>query len=330
MAAPAAILILGLSQIRAQEVIIKAELDTNRALIGDQLRLHLSVEKPAGVTIFFPVVKDTLARKIEIVSETNTDTAAVQPDRQVLSRDLLITVFDTGFFEIPPLQFIAHSQVSHDTLQTPAISFEIVAVKSDTTLRDIKGNYKAPVNMAEIYAYIKEYYPYGLIAVALGLLIGYLVRYFRKRFGRSQVIPREVSSELPEVIALRELEKLKGEKPWLHHKVKLYYTGLSEILRTYLESRFQIMALEQTTDEILRELKSAGCETSDHTHLAGILKLADLVKFAKVIPADEENAVQVELAAGFVRSTSSRAENEPREGNQHKSTVNSKIAHENA
>lgn len=90
------------------------------------------------------------------------------------------------------------------------------------------------------------------------------------------------------------------------------------------------MALEQTTDEILRELKSAGCEASDHTHLAGILKLADLVKFAKVIPADEENAVQVELAAGFVRSTSSHTENELREGNQHKSTLHSKIAHENA
>jgi hypothetical protein len=330
MAAPAVILILGFSHLLAQEVIVNAELDTNRALIGDQIRLHLSVEKPVGIHVVFPELKDTLSRKIEIVSETNMDTASVRQNRETISRDLQITVFDTGFFEIPSLPFVATSLDSQDTLQTTPIYFEILAVKSDTTLRDIKANYRAPLNMAEIYAYVKENYPYGLVAIGVVLLIGYLVRYIRKHRGRNRMVPREVTPELPEVIALRELGKLKEEKPWLHQKVKLYYTGISDILRTYIESRFQIMALEQTTDEILRELKSAGCETSDHTHLAGILHLADLVKFAKVIPADKENEVQVDLAAGFVRSTSSYAENESGEGNQQKSNMHIKIAHENA
>jgi hypothetical protein len=327
MAALAVILILGFSQVRAQEVKINVELDTNRALIGDQLRLHLSVEKPVGIHIVFPELRDTLTRKIEIVSETSTDTTSVRQNRETLSRDLQITVFDTGFFEIPSLRFITTSQDSLDTLQTSPIYFEIVSVKSDTTLRDIKGNYRAPVNMAEIYAYMKENYPYGLVAVGVVFLIWYLVRYIRRRLGKSKVVSREVTLELPEVIALRELGKLKEEKPWLNHKVKLYYTGISDILRTYIESRFQIMALEQTTDEILRELKSVGCDASDHTNLAGILKLADLVKFAKVIPGDEENEVQVDLAAGFVRSTS-YADNESREGNLQKSNMHIKIAHE--
>ena len=56
--------------------------------------------------------------------------------------------------------------------------------------------------------------------------------------------------ELPEVIALAGACKLKGRKPWIHKQVKHYYIRLSEILRRYIEGRYQIMALEQTTDEI--------------------------------------------------------------------------------
>jgi hypothetical protein len=63
------------------------------------------------------------------------------------------------------------------------------------------------------------------------------------------------------------------------------------------------MALEQTTEEILLALKLKDCKTTDLRCLAGILKLADLVKFAKVIPAEEENTVQVDWAAEFVRNT---------------------------
>jgi len=198
---------------------------------------------------------------------------------------------------------VANSGQSHHTITTVPVSFEILPVKSDSTLRDIKSNFKAPLSLGEIFMYIKENYLYGLIAVALGVLIWYIVRYIRKKLGRSKDITKEIYVELPEVIALRELEKIKDEKPWLHNKVKLYHIRLSEILRNYVEGRYTIMALEQTTEEILLSLKLKDCKTTDLRCLAGILKLADLVKFAKVIPAEEENTVQVDWAAEFVRNT---------------------------
>jgi hypothetical protein len=186
------------------------------------------------------------------VGESYSDTASLPQGRVAYGRDLLITAFDTGFFEIPAFNFIAHKGLSHDTVRTLPIYFEIVAVKSDSTLHDIKSNYRAPLSMGEIYAYMKEYYPYGLIALGLGLLIWLVVRQIRKRLGRGKATIRETVMELPEVIALRELEHLKAEKPWMHNKAKLYHTRLSEILRNYVEGRFHIMALEQTTEEILR------------------------------------------------------------------------------
>lgn len=305
---PVIILIAGFRIISAQEVFIKAELDTNRALIGDQLHLYLTVEKPADLRMDFPVLKDTITRKIEIVGDSYTDTVSVSQNRVAFGRNLLITVFDTGTFEIPSLDFLAYSGQFPDTFTTLPLQFMVSSVKADTTLRDIKGNFKAPVNLAEILYYIKENYPFGLILIGIGLLTWYIIRSLRKRRGRGMDIQKEIPFELPEVIALRELEKIREEKPWLHNKVKLYYINMSDVLRRYIEGRFNIMALEQTTGEILLALKSTVCAASDLNSLAGILRLADLVKFAKVIPAVEENALQVDLAVAFVRNTSVRDE----------------------
>ena len=49
----------------AQEISLHATLDAARALMGDQLRLSLKVEKPASARIQFPVLGDTLAGGIE-------------------------------------------------------------------------------------------------------------------------------------------------------------------------------------------------------------------------------------------------------------------------
>ena len=307
-----------LTVISAQQVVIKAELDTNRALIGDQLNLRLSVEKPADLRVDFPLLKDTITRKIEIVRDSYTDTSSVSQGRVAFDRNLVITVFDTGFFEIPALDFIAYSGQLTDTFSTLPLQFVVLPVRADTTLKDIKQNFKAPVNLAEILYYAKKNYPLGLLAIAVALLTWYIIRYIRKRRGRGGDIQKEIPVELPEVIALRELEKLKEDKPWMHNRVKLYHTRLSEILRQYIEGRYNIMALEQTTEEILFALKSMPCGASDLNKLAGILKLSDLVKFAKVIPAIEENALQSDLAAEFVRSTAARAEETDRDDDSEK------------
>jgi hypothetical protein len=318
---PALFLLAGATVISAQEVKVEARLDTSQALIGDQLHLFLSVEKPVGLRVTFPGLKDTITGKIEILSDAYTDTVPVAPDRVMLGRDLLITVFDTGYFEVPSLSFLAYAGKTPDTLRTLPVQFLILPVKADTTLRDIKGNFKAPVNLAEILYYVKKNYYYGLLVIALGLLIGYFVHYFRKRRKTGHDVRREIPAELPEVIAMRELDKIRNERPWLHNRVKVYYIAVSEILRRYIEGRFHIMALEQTTGEILHALRSKDPAPSDLDTLAGILRLADLVKFAKVIPSGEENAQQVELAASFVRNTSAREEGTKQENDMQKDIV---------
>jgi hypothetical protein len=289
-------LTLVISATRAQKIIIRAELDTNKALIGDQIKLHLSIEKPTATQVNFPVLKDTITRNIEIISNSSIDTTSIASERNILSRNLLISVFDTGLFEIPALTFTVQSNGIQDTLNTLPVSFEILAVKADSTIRDIKAIYKVPLSFRELT-------PYILLALIIGFLTWFLIRYFKNR-PIKDTLKRVVNlSEPPDIIALRELELLKEEKPWLHNRVKLYYIRISEIMRTYIQGRFKIMALEQTTDEIIISLKPPVCKASDLMSLTKMLKLADLVKFAKVIPDTEENAAQIGFATEFINNT---------------------------
>ena len=78
---------------------------------------------------------------------------------------------------------------------------------------------------------------------------------------------------------------------------------MTYIIREYLENRYEIPALESTTDEILRSLKDVDFDESWKHKLQNILQVADLVKFAKAKPpADFHNKVLQE-AEDFVIAT---------------------------
>jgi hypothetical protein len=279
-----------------QDISVRAVLDTNKGMIGDQFKLRLLVEKPSDSwKVTFPVL-DSLKNKIEVLKVMPVDTSATSHS-QVLTQDLLITVFDTGFFEIPALPFGINNASFSDTIKSLPVIFEIQAMKSDSTIRDIKAIYKVPLSFREIA-------PYIIGIIALSLLLWLIIRYLRNRKVKETQKVVEVLSEPADVIALKELARLGEEKPWLNNRIKYYYSRISDILRTYIERRFQTLAMEQTTGEILLSLKNKHIETADLNRLTDILKLADLVKFAKVIPDPEQNALQIGYAGEFVRSTS--------------------------
>jgi hypothetical protein len=280
----------------AQDVTVRALLDTNKALIGDQLKLKLLVQKPSDTWhVKFPDLKDSLSSQIEIVRKGSVDTAKTA-DGIGLSQELLITVFDTGFFEVPELPFVINSSSAQDTLKTLPVAFQMLPVKADSTIHDIRGVYRMPLSF-------RETIPWLLALAGVWLLIWVILRISKDRKIKPAGQVLKSRREPADAIAIRELEKLKDEKPWLNNRVKYYYIRISEIVRTYLEDRYQIQAMEQTTDEIISALKPLQIGTSEFIRLNEMLKLSDLVKFAKVIPDPEENAVQVDRAIEFVKNT---------------------------
>jgi hypothetical protein len=282
----------------SQLVTINVELDTNQILIGDQVNMLIEVIKSKNSSLSFPEFKENLTDEIEIVNKSSIDSAESDNNKIRLYQNLTITAFDSGLLYIPPLSFFYKTDGFADSISSSANYLEVFPVKIDTTgtIRDIKGLYRAPYSLGELY-------PYILTLIFIGLLVWFIVYYLEKKKKDEPILRRTRPPEMPHVIALRELDKLKAEKLWQQNKAKLYYTRLTEIIRMYIERRFDIIAMEETTNEILNEFQNRGIENINYNILEQLLNLADLVKFAKAEPLPDENITHIENAYTFVKNT---------------------------
>ena len=100
------------------------------------------------------------------------------------------------------------------------------------------------------------------------------------------------------------LDKLKEEHLWQSGELKAYHSRLTDIVREYIEHRFQIHTLERTSDEVLDSFKNAGLSNKiPFESLQQLLYQADRVKFAKGKPQPEDNVRSLEQAYDFVKQT---------------------------
>lgn len=156
---------------------------------------------------------------------------------------------------------------------------------------------------------IKDIYgPYGyfpwrlaLILAALAALAFYLYRRFSG--GKAPLFSRApwTDTRNPYQRARERLDRLAGCPLARNGRMKEYYTGLMAVLRFYLDEEFAMEASQMTASDLARELKRTGAELKTLTQARDLLHKADLVKFARLKPADpaaDADALR-ELLAGF-------------------------------
>lgn len=279
-----------------EKAIVKA--DTLRRQIGQQVVITINVRIPDSKKVSWPIIPDSLG-KIEVLSRTPIDTSRGSEKNLILySQKLTVTSFDTGFISFPKLTF--KTSTGKDTLfiLSDSVLLQYSSIPVDTTkaIRDIKGLMGAPLTAGEVAPWIVGFMILGALAIIIFTV------YLRKK-SKKPIILFKPKPELPaHILAIEALNHLKDEAIWKKGRFKEYYTGLTDILRNYLEKRFGVMAQEMTSDEILEALKS---HTNDGlmNRLRDLFFTADLVKFAKTIPEPNENEVNLEIAYDFVEKT---------------------------
>ena len=86
---------------------------------------------------------------------------------------------------------------------------------------------------------------------------------------------------------------------------------VSDVLRSYVEERFNLHAPERTTEEFMDELRASTQLRPDHKLLLeDFLSRCDLVKFARFEPAEPELRSLLESAERFVDETAPVGETE--------------------
>ncbi len=212
------------------------------------------------------------------------------------------TFWDLGFYELlhPRINLDSSATERFMPLQTPTVLVSAPGItNSDTTsmILPIKDIIVTKKSWKENIKYILMI----LLPLLLALLLLYL--YARKKDKPEEHIYVGPPKEAAHVIALRKLDTIKESQDWKKTKVKKYQSDLTYTIREYLENRYNINALESTTDEISRSLSENDFSLEHENNLKEILQIADLVKFAKAEPTEDLNEKFLDKAYRFVHDT---------------------------
>jgi len=282
--------------------------DSTHILIGDHLNVRLALKHPKSTRLNMPVVKDSIGN-MEFISASKIDTFVEATD-EIYSQTYTVSAFDSGQFHAGPIIIpIKKATGETDTLLSNMVIVDVATLPVDT-LRPFKP-IKAPLAMP--YSW-REFIPYIIGGILLIILIGVGIWLWRKyRKEKPAVAARPVPKDPAHIWARKELKKLEDEKQWQKGEIKGYYSRLTEILRLYLEYRFSWLALESTTEEIEDAIDNYITKDKARDNLLQLLRTADLVKFAKQVPAPDANIKAMESAYKFIDLT------EPKEEEQKKS-----------
>jgi hypothetical protein len=283
---------------KADEVRADGELEQTEVKIGDQFNFSLQLTIPENTPYRWPVFTDTIATDIEIIRSSKIDTVSSQNNSLVIRQDFTLSIFDTGFFVIPPIPFQYGNSLDNEISSEPfLVNVFSVGINLQESFKPIIGPYDAPITFMEIL-------PWGLAGIVLLLIVFLIVRYLmNKKSGQPLVVKKAKPAIPPHRLALEELEKLKNEKLWQRDLIKEYHSRLGDILRQYVENHFKVPALEMTTWETIKAFSGVKIESHNLSILRETLEMADLVKFAKYKPLPDQHNKSFQNAIDFVKKT---------------------------
>ena len=291
-------------------LVVSAAIDSTTLFIGDQTDLHLRATCEVGEQVQLPVIDEQLIPGIEVVDRTIIDTTTLNDGRVQYNQYLTLTSFEDSLFYIEPLPFVS----GDDTVWSESLMLNVVQPfeldSADMAITDIKGIYRAPIWWWGFLRWI-------LLALGVaGIGVGgyYLITYLQSRMGKREEDAVAAEPLRPaEEVALEKLDIIREQKIWQAGQVKEYHTQLTDVVREYIDRRFEVSSAEQTSDETLRAMRPLLSDKKDlYEQLRKMLTLADLVKFAKWTTTPDENEMSLRSAYAFVKETTP-VEEEPTE-----------------
>ncbi len=293
----ALLLLLAAPRVQAQ-VTVDATIDSLQILIGEQAKIKLQVSMDANKQLVLPHFPDTLITGVEVLEEAKPDTQLLNDNKRwLITTEYTVTSFDSALYYLPPMQVL----VDNKPYMSKALALKVYSVPVDTLHPD---QFFGPKDIREVPITWSDVAPLtysSLLMILLGIVTVFLILRYRDNKPIIKIIKIEPKLP-PHQAAMKKIEEIKADKNIQREDPKLYYTELTEVIRTYIKKRFGFNAMEMTSTEIIDRLLQEKDQESIND-LKNLFMTADLVKFAKHAPLMNENDMNLVNAVDFINQT---------------------------
>jgi hypothetical protein len=284
-----------LAQVKSQSYV-----DRKNVYLGDIFEYNIILEHPENINIekfeIYDVLKDTAGAENFILFE-----AKVKKRKKLLSKNIK----EKYIFKLIPIKIgklqIAEFNVNYTNKTTqernsiliPKIEVDVIPYpkpknkKFDGEIVDIKPQ-----------IWIRKFLWLIFIGFALLGILFWIFYQYRLKSEHKQNVSTEQKVDIKEV-ALSKLESLWQKNYITKGLIKEFYLELTEIVRWYIEKKFDVNALESTTEELYNLLKKK-VDKKYNLKLRSFLENADLAKFAKYTPQKEQIVKDFETAKELI------------------------------
>ena len=293
------LLLFGVCMLSLAQVKVDVSIDPQEILVGEQSRLTVSVTMKEGQTAQFPIYKyaEPLVPGVEVLEVGAPDTARTGDQQLKVTQVYTLTSFDDTLYYLPPMEV----KVDGKGYPSKNLALKVLTIEIDT----LHPNQFFPPKTVQTPPFDwSEWAPLfwlSVLALLLMALVAYL--YGRLRDNKPIISRIRIIKHVPaHQKAMQAIEKIKADNADMAYDQKEYYTRLTDTLRTYLEERFGIQAMEMTSGEIIEQLRNEE-DQSKIEELRQLLETADLVKFAKHSALLDERGRNMASVVDFIQTT---------------------------
>ncbi len=253
--------------------------------VGDRFDLVLTLSAPESSQVLGPLA-DSLG--VFLIAEARPPAG---PARGGGVHRLSLAAFQAGRQRLPVFTFLVRTGSRVDTLRSDTGSVVIASVlpKEMKDVHDLKPPEPFPNHW--LWAI-----PAALLLAAALVWAGWRLLRRLRRFRERAAAPLPPWDE-----ALAALDAMPWQDWLAAGQVKRYYYALSQVLKRYIERRFEFNAVEQTTTEILSSMRAHRTPMRDEVRR--FLLRSDFVKYAKTVPPESEMRSAIAEVRGVVERT---------------------------
>ena len=280
---------------------VVAELSPANALAGDPITWTITIQAEAGVNVPMPLVTPVDGRigSFNVLHESPLPDLPLADGRREFGQVFTLDTFEPGTATIDamPVTFIDSrgTPALEGTIAVPSMEITSALLEGETAFRPVHDLHALPVSGMSPWWW-------ALLPVSVLLLVGGVLFTRRGAVGAAvELTPAERARR--DLLALEQDQLLeRGEQD-------TYFARVTDILRLYLEARFDLHAPRKTTREFLNDAeRDAALEPNHRAVLHRLLQLADLVKFARHEPHVDAGHDAMRTARTFVDDTEPTSE----------------------